>query len=163
MKKIIFVLLVAVFVYSCDSDETVKGVKLGKGEMVVDTFTNGSPQLIRLFEVVDGQRIPVYEKEFYEDGKILKEGPMKDNRRNGKWKAYYRDGQLWNSGSYDMGVRNDTIMGYYENGNLKYQGIFQKGVKHGVWSFYEEDGTFKESKVYLLPGEKMQDSIRVVN
>lgn len=161
MRNILFVFVIAALVYACGSDGEPKKVKVSSDEIVVDTFTNGSPQIVRQFKMVDGAQVVFYEKEFYEDGKLLKEGPILMNSRDGKWKAYYRNGELWSEGYYSKGVRNDTIIGYYENGKMRYKGLFKNGVKHGVWMFYDENGAFKENKVYLLPGEKMVDSIRL--
>lgn len=152
MKKLIAILILAAFMASCGNDGP-KEVKLDDGEKVVSSFANGTPQIVREVKIVDDKTIGVYEKEYYEDGNLLKEGPIENNQRNGLWKAYYRNGNIWSEGYYLGGVRNDSIKGYYTDGTLKYVGLFEKGQKTGTWLFYDESGKLTENKVYMKPGE----------
>jgi antitoxin component YwqK of YwqJK toxin-antitoxin module len=158
MRKIIVFVLAVVFMASCSSDGPKK-VKVKSNEEVVVSFASGSPQVVRTFDDVDGQKLPVFEKEYYEDGNILKEGSISENKRDGEWKAYYRNGQLWNTGSYVLGVRNDSIIGYYSDGTLKYKGVFDMGQKTGTWLEYNEKGELVENQVYMKPGEKREQTI----
>jgi len=159
MKKLIVLIVIAVVIASCGNDQESGKVKLENNEKVVTTFANGSPQIVRQFEKNDDTLVAVYEKEYYDDGNLLKEGPILNNKRNGKWKTYYRTGKIWNEGKYKEGVRDDTIKGYYVNGNLKYKGIFKDGEKTGVWLYFDENGKFKENQVYMKPGEKREDTL----
>lgn len=158
MRKILLVILGMVILASCSNDGKNK-VKVRSNEEVMQSFANGSPQVVRTFEEVDGQSIPVYEKEYYDDGNLLKEGPIADNKRDGEWKAYYRNGQLWNIGKYKSGVRNDSIKGYYTDGTLKYRGVFDMGQKTGTWLEYNEQGELVENKVFMKPGEVKEQII----
>jgi len=151
-----------VFLASCSSDGPKK-VKVKSNEEVIVTFADGSPQIVRTFEEVEGEKIPVFEKEYYEDGNILKEGPISENKKNGAWKAYYRNGNLWNEGAYVLGVRNDSIKGYYTDGTIKYKGVFDMGEKTGTWLEYNEQGELVDNKVYMKPGEKKEQTIILPN
>ena len=162
MNKIVIVVLGMLFLASCSSDGPKK-VKVGSNEEVVSSFAGGSPQIVRVLEEVDGVKIPVYEKEYYEDGNILKEGPVSEYKRNGVWKAYYRNGNLWNEGTYVLGVRNDSIKGYFTDGTLKYQGVFDMGQKTGTWLEYNEQGELIDNKVYMKPGEKREQTLTIPN
>jgi antitoxin component YwqK of YwqJK toxin-antitoxin module len=162
MNRIMTFVLAMVFLASCNSDGPKK-VKVKSNEVVMETFAGGSPQVVRTFEEVGGEKIPVYEKEYYEDGNILKEGPISENKRNGKWKAYYRNGNLWNEGSYVLGVRNDSIKGFYTDGTLKYKGVFDMGEKTGTWLEYNEQGELVDNKVYMKPGEKREQTLTIPN
>jgi antitoxin component YwqK of YwqJK toxin-antitoxin module len=160
MKKIIIAILSVTFLISCEN-EGPKDVKLDDNEKVVTSFANGAPQIVRELKKSDTGVESVYEKEYYEDGNILKEGPIDNNQRHGYWKTYYRNGNLWNEGYYDHGVRQDSITGYYPDGELKYIGVFDKGQKTGTWLFYDEQGKLKENKVYMKPGEKRETDIYI--
>lgn len=162
MRRIILYVIIVSLFASC-SNEGPKEVKVGKGEKVVTAFANGSPQVVRELQEVDGKVVAVYEKEYYEDGNLLKEGAIADNQRHGLWKAYYRSGKIWNIGHYDHGVRTDSIKGYYTNGNLKYKGFYKDGNKSGTWMFYDENGDFVENKVYMMPGEKREEPLTIPN
>lgn len=158
MKKTAVLILVAFMIASCSNDGKSK-VKLDDSEKVVTTFANGDPQIVREFEEKGDTLIPVYEKEYYDDGNLLKEGPIFNNKRHGYWKTYYRNGNIWSEGKYYEGLRDDTIKGYYLNGNLKYKGVYNNGTKTGVWLSFEENGKLKENQVYMKPGEKREDTL----
>lgn len=153
MKKV-FVLLLAVFVMAaCDSGEgKVKKVKLANDEKVLETYANGSPRIVRVFKERDGKSDFEYEKEYYEDGNLLKEGAIVANGKDGIWKSYYRDGTLWTEGIFVKGKREGAIKSYYPNGKLKYEGTFVAGEKAGQWKFYKEDGTFDKMANYMQAG-----------
>lgn len=160
MKKIALIIIIAAVIASCSNDGP-KEVKIGKNEKQVTSFANGTPQIVREMEEVDGKLEATYEKEYYDDGNLLKEGQIQGNQKHGEWKAYYRSGQLWNIGSYDRGVRIDTIKGYYTNGNLKYVGFYKEGQKSGSWEYFDEDGKFTEEKIFMQPGEVREEQIKV--
>lgn len=160
IKKLILFLVIGLVIASCSNDGP-KEVKIGKKEKIVSAFANETPQIVREFEDKDGAPIAVYEKEYYEDGNLLKEGPIDNNKRHGNWKTYYRSGKTWNELTYYEGTLDDTIKGYYTNGTMKYQGIYNKGQKTGVWLFFDEEGNLKENKVYMQPGEKREDTLRL--
>jgi len=161
MKKFLIVLMIPFFILACNSAEKKgpKKVKIGNNEEVVTTFTNGNPQVVRQFEGTDTNRMAVYEKEYYEDGSLLKEGPVSNNKKSGTWKTYYRSGQVQDIAVYRDGVISDTITGYFENGNLKYKGLFKDGQKTGIWLIFDENGKLLENRAYMKPGEKRSDSL----
>lgn len=156
MKKLIAFILIGFVIASCGSDGP-KEVKIGKGEKVVTSFADGAPQIVRTLEEKNGKLVGIYEKEYYDDGNLLKEGSIVNNKRHGYWKAYYRSGNIWNEGMFYEGMRDDTIKGYYTNGNLKYKGLYFNGQKTGVWLIWDEDGTLIENTVYMQPGEKREE------
>lgn len=158
MKKLVLFLMAGLIIASCSSDGPKK-VKINKKEKVVASFANGDPQIVREFEEKDGAPIAGYEKEYYEDGNLLKEGPIVNNKRHGYWKTYYRSGKIWSESMFYEGTLDDTIKGYYTNGNLKYRGIYNNGQKTGVWLFFDENGKLTENKVYMQPGEIREDSL----
>ena len=151
--KNILILVISLFVLaSCGSDNSkdtgdnsVKQTKTQKiaapdGEHVISTYTNEKPKIVRTYEVEGEKRTAVYEKEYYEDGNLLKEGGLKNGKRNGEWKSYRRDGILWSNGNYIEGIRDGITITYHPNGKIYYEGHYSKGSKSGVWKFYDRDG-----------------------
>lgn len=140
MKKVILFMAVAAILAACGNGETKKTLV---GKDVISRYTNGAVQIERDYKMIDGKRLAVYEWEYYEDGNILKEGPLSSNeKRDGEWKSYYRDGKLWSEGDYNDGVREGKTITYHPNGNKYYEGSFRRAQKTGIWKFYKENGEF---------------------
>lgn len=151
--------MLAIFA-ACNSGDGKK-VKVKSSEEVVESFANGTPRLVREIEEMDGKQFHVYEKEYYEDGNLAKEGPVKDGQKDGEWKTYYRSGKIWNEGFYRDGKRSDTTIAYYENGNVRYVGVFTNGIKTGTWKLFKEDGELDKTQIYMNPDEVRTDSISI--
>ncbi|MEJ2595121.1 MAG: hypothetical protein P8100_08355 [bacterium] len=160
MRIFASLLIITLLITSCGSDGP-KEVELKDSEEVVSSFANGTPQIVREVQKEEGGMVSVYEKEYYEDGHLLKEGPIENNQRHGYWKTYYRNGNIWNEGYYDHGVRQDSVKAYYPDGTLKYVGLFEQGQKTGTWLFYNEDGELTENQVYMQPGEVRETDLYV--
>ena len=64
-------------------------------------------------------------RHFYENGKLKREGRLKNGKNDGLWK------------------------GYYENGELMEEGNFKIGKKVGSWKYYNQEGQLK-TKYYSL-------------
>ncbi len=149
MKHFILFVIAAVVLASCGSngeadnksqDKENKSVYLKAGEQVIEEYANGSPRLVRTIEEVNGELVAVYEKEYWDDGNILKEGGIKNGNRDGAWKSFHRDGTLWSEGDFKDGIREGVTIAYHPNGNKKYHGFFTNGTKSGIWKFYDENG-----------------------
>jgi antitoxin component YwqK of YwqJK toxin-antitoxin module len=160
MRNILLMMIIAAMLVSCSSDGPKK-VKLERGEKVVASFANGNPQVVRELKEIDGKMEAVYEKEYYDDGNLLKEGAIMNNKRHGEWKSFYRKGNLWSVGNFDNGVRTDSIVGYYPNGALKYRGFYKDGQKSGTWELFDENGNYTEKKVYMQPGEVREEQLTI--
>ena len=151
MKKYIILILVVSTIISCNSgnDEKKDQFKLENGEIIISKYINEQPQIIRKAEKIDGVEKNIYEKEYYEDGNLLKEGPLKDDKRDGMWKSYYRDGgTLWSEGEFTDGMREGITKSYHPNGQVRYAGSFTNGKKFGEWRFYDENGELLEIKYF---------------
>ena len=122
------------------TENTITKVSDSNGEHVISSYANGTPKIIREYKTEGEQRVAVYEKENYEDGKLLKEGGLKNGKRHGLWKSYRRDGILWSEGDYNEGVRNGITITYHPNGKMYYQGEYTNGKKSGKWTFYNNEG-----------------------
>jgi antitoxin component YwqK of YwqJK toxin-antitoxin module len=144
MNKVIFIFIsitIGIYFTACDNNSIIKSAVVKE---VVGNYPDGSSQIERDFKVVDEKKIVVYEREYYKDGKVLKEGPLNsDVKRNGLWKSYYRDGILWSEGDFVNGIREGKTATYFANGQKYYEGNIQK-LKN------PEFGNFGMNKVILL-------------
>jgi antitoxin component YwqK of YwqJK toxin-antitoxin module len=138
MNKVILFLVVAVLFTACDDSTPKKSLE---GKEVISRYTNGIAQMERDYKMVDGKRFATYEWEYYEDGNVLKEGPLSSGeKRDGIWRSFYRDGILWSEGEYKNGIRDGRTVTYHSNGKKYYEGQFVRAQKSGIWKFYKENG-----------------------
>lgn len=143
MKKIALIIMIAALFTACGSDgEKKEKGELSDKEMVMSKFANDVAQVTWEYGDVDGKRLPVYQREYNEDGTLFKEGPLKGQRREGAWKSYYRDGTLWSENFYKNGLIDGKTITYFPNGKKRYEGYFKNASKTGVWKFWNEEGEF---------------------
>ncbi len=143
MKKSALYLAIAIVIGIFSACSNSGNEKSLEGAEVIESYANGNPRIERDYKMIDGKRLAVYEREYYADNKILKEGPLDSNEsRDGLWKSYRQDGMLWSEGEYKNGVRQGKTITYHPTGNIYYEGRFNKGQKSGVWKFYKENGEF---------------------
>ena len=151
MKKYIVFVWALMVLVSCSDNNKVGNVTLEENEEAITTYINGNPQIVKGFKETDGIKTYVYQKEYYEDGNLLKEGPLKEDKRHGIWKSYHRDGSLWSEGEFVDGKMEGNTTSYHPNGQVRYNGSFKDGIKSGEWRFYDEDGELLEIKYFTQP------------
>ncbi len=136
MSKVFLVLMITVFFTACENSNSGNDVVETN---VISSFENGSPKVERDYKLVNNNLISIYEREYYEDGNLLKEGSLnEDKKRNGLWKSYYRDGVLWSQGDFVNGIREGITITYFASGKKYYEGYYTKGKKSGMWKFWNE-------------------------
>lgn len=148
MKKYILIVSSLIIFVACGSTDDQNKNDAGKNEVVISKYINEQPQIVRKFEIKDEVRVFIYEKEFYDDGNLLKEGALKDNKRNGVWKSYYKDGTKWSEGEFIDGKMEGNTTSYHSNGQIRYTGSFEEGKKSGEWRFYDENGELLEIQFF---------------
>lgn len=137
MMRLVQLFFIFLFFVSCQSAEQPK-----QGVDVVKSYPEGAVKVDQLYEIKDGNKVAVYQREYYEDGSLLKEGPLKNEKMDGFWKSYYNTGILWSEGEFTEGIRNGISNTYHANGNKYYEGHFTNNEKDGIWRFWREDGSF---------------------
>lgn len=150
MKKLLMIFLILFLMASCDFYKTEDATsnfelkeeqnQVSNGDHVITSFANGNPKVVKTFEVKGNKLIAVYEKEYYEDGTLFKEGKLKNEKREGFWKSYRPNGILWSEGNFKNGHRNGVTTTYHPNGNIYYLGEYTNGSKSGNWKFYNNEG-----------------------
>ena len=158
MRNLLLLIIIFSILAACDSEDGKKRGKRNK-EQVLESYANGTARKVWEYKEIEGKQVAVTSNEYYEDGKLLKTGPLKDGRAEGEWFMYYRSGKIMNKGLYKNGKRNDTTIAYYENGKIKYIGIFNEGEKTGKWQLFTEEGELEKIQAYLQPGEVLSDSL----
>lgn len=128
MKQILLFMAMALMLGSCAPRLT---------EKVEAKHSNGQPQVVRYYDKNDNC---VKEIEYYESGQVKMEGAMKDEKRDGEWKAYFPDGRVQSIGTFVNGMRTGKATVWQENGNLLQEGFYKEGTHCGKWKFYDEQG-----------------------
>jgi len=90
-------------------------------------------------------------KEYYPNGKIMKEYTLKDGQIDGSYKFYNSLGKLVSDQYYKDGVPDGLLRTYYENGQVKAE-MNMKGYNiSGPSNEYDEDGTLRKKS--MISGE----------
>jgi antitoxin component YwqK of YwqJK toxin-antitoxin module len=81
-----------------------------------------------------------YQKEFYKNGQIEKEGWVLNNSKIDYWKFYYKDGNLKKEGLFKDNL--ETKYWYFYSPNLikEKEGHFKYGKQEDWWLFYDKNG-----------------------
>ena len=128
MKRLFLFLVTVLMLSSCTAQLT---------EKVEAKFPNGQTQIVRYYNKDDKC---VKEIEYYETGQVKMEGAMKDEKRDGEWKAYFPNGRLQSIGTFVNGLRTGEATVWQENGNRLQEGFYKEGTHCGKWKFYDEQG-----------------------
>lgn len=106
-------------------------------EEVINTHDNGQPAKVYYY---NKENEWVFEKDYYDTGALMMEGPVLNQQREGEWKAYFPDGKLQSTGVFVAGVSNGKKQIFHENGHLWMDGWYANDHKCGEWIFYDEQG-----------------------
>jgi hypothetical protein len=86
-------------------------------------------------------------EEFYPNGSIKSETPLKNGLRNGLVKNYSEAGHLLSTAEYVNDLRNGWVINYStENGKPMFKAMYKDDVQHGqLFQYYQEGMLFRES------------------
>jgi uncharacterized protein len=103
--------------------------------------------------------------EYYEDGRIKKQGGFKNNKPEGTHYGFdesgrpseskiYKDGILLAEGLIDSaGMKQGTWKEYYPEGTIRAEGKYEDNKRIGEWIFYHPNKKIEQRGIYLK-GEK---------
>ena len=114
-------------------------------EEVVSNYDNGMPA--KAYYYTKGNQW-VYEKDFYDTGILMMEGPIANGQREGDWTSYFPDGKIQSTGVYKEGLRVGKSKVYHENGHLWMDGWYKDNHRCGEWIYYDEQGYELERRNY---------------
>jgi len=103
----------------------IQGIKTIKNKKFEGNFNNNG-------EFTNGK--------YFENNKLIYEGPFKDDQFDGEGKLYYENEKLEYEGFFENGKFHGEGTLYYEDGILEYEGLFENGKFHGEGKHYYEDG-----------------------
>ena len=135
MKKLLYLVFVALLFVSCGNEETKRVEKV-----YMYHESNGTPWIIYYYDVKGSDSVWVAEKWFHDNGALNLEGNIKDGKREGEFKSYYPSGRLYSVGAFVDGKREGRGLVYHENGQLNIDGDYHDGKPYGLWKFYDTEG-----------------------
>ena len=78
----------------------------------------------------------------------LKQGKVKDGKKDGEWLYYIENGQLYLKNTYKDGKKDGERLKYYDNGQLMEKGYYKNGKQEGEWLEYHENGQIEKTEIY---------------
>ena len=111
-------------------------------KIIEETYPDGSPKLVKLYEINGDSKTMLNEISYYSSGQERYEGAYKDGKRHGKWIYYYENGNKWSEGFFDNGLRHGFGTTWHKNGNKYFEGNYNQGHRVGTWKFWDENGDF---------------------
>lgn len=157
LQSLILSLITILFI-SCQQNRPDPDEKFNDktpGRKVVEAYSDKSPQIVYFYEVEEGKTTnkKVGEMYYYQDKKVFAGGGMKNNKKEGAWKAYHPNGKVQTDAFYIDGKEDGDYTVYHPNGKVYYSGQYQKGICSGEWQFF--DGKGKLLKTIQAEGNNM--------
>jgi len=147
VKKLNLLLFLFVFLYVACSQKKGDTVfdypENAPEKKIVEYHEGGVPKTVFYYKVdEDGKRTneKIGEVEFYEDKKPYRGGGLKNDLRDGVWRAFHPDGKIQVEAFYIDGKEDGDYKIYRENGHLLQHGQYKDGICTGEWKFYDENG-----------------------
>ena len=134
MNKIFQILLLFLFLASCDDDYQDVKVYYETGEIKAEGV------MYKGYEHGPWVR-------YYKNGKKESEGSFYFGTQVSDWYWYYDNGQIEDSVYFDRGDEQGLGVSYYKNGSKKAYGQWNLGYKFGIWRYFNKDG------VLMMKGE----------
>ena len=147
-NKLSFVLLLFLFLFSCQQEEKNKKVTLvlDNGFLVIDTFPDGKAKTT--YKVLKDDTTRTLVEVYHPNGQLSLKGEVVRNQRDGEWTAWDENHRIITIGHYSNGVEDGSKSVWYPSGKLYYEGIFKNGNRSGIWRFYKENGSLDEEINY---------------
>ncbi|MCD4773903.1 MAG: hypothetical protein K8R41_11030 [Bacteroidales bacterium] len=111
-------------------------------KIIEETYPDGSPKLVKLYEINGDSKTMLKEISFYPNRQERYEGAYKEGKRHGDWIYFFENGNKWSKGSFDNGLRNGFGTTWHKNGNKYFEGSYNQGHRTGIWKFWDENGNF---------------------
>lgn len=144
-KALVLITLISLFI-SCGNNRPDPKDQFNDktpGRKVVNTYENKDPQMAYFYEVDDNKNVTnnkIGEMYYYQDKKVYVGGGMKNNLRDGVWKAYHPNGNIQTDAFYINGKEDGDYTVYYDNEQILYSGHYTNGICDGEWKFYSKQG-----------------------
>ncbi len=113
-------ILLLLILTACDSKSKVE-------RLVTSAYANGQPERVKLFAVIDGEKVLVGEERYYLNGNLQRSRELKDGYPHGLWREWYKNGQLKVEKQYVQGNLDGLQRGWYQDGSPRYEAKFSDG------------------------------------
>ena len=131
MRKIFLLLISAVLFASCAKEYE---------EVIEDSYEDGSPKTVKVYEVNGDEKDLVKEIAYYENKQKRLVGEYKNGQRDGFWQYWYENGNKWSEGYFKAGRRDGLGKTYHDNGQLYVEGTYNDDIRVEAWRFYDRNG-----------------------
>lgn len=91
------------------------------------------------------------------NGKVMREGPYSNGKRNGTWTFNSYDGYIVCTGDYKAGEKHGEWFHYYANGEPASASYYNEGKHVGDWIAYHSNGKVAAKRSY--ENEKLKESV----
>lgn len=149
-KTTVFILLI-LLTFSCNKNRPDPAEQFNDktpGRKVIESYSNQNPQVVYFYEVDENDKVTdtkIGEMYYYQDKKVYVGGGVKNNKRDGVWKAYHPNGKVQTDAFYIEGKEDGDYTVYYDNEQILYSGHYTKGICDGAWKFYSRNGKLTKS------------------
>ena len=145
LKNIGLVLLVILAV-SCtrkgkqseiDPDDTLPG------RTVIELNPDSTPKIVYYYKVDANGNLTsekIREVHYRPGKKKYVAGDIKNDLRNGEWKAYHENGRVQTEATYVDGKEDGEYKVYRDNGAYLYIGHYDHGICVGEWKKFDNEG-----------------------
>ncbi len=99
---------------------------------------------------------------YFGDGNLLSNYNYKDGKKDGEWLEYHENGQLKIKRNYKDGKLEGESLWYHKNGQLESRGNFKDDEKEGEWSHYRSNGKLWR-KYYYKDVKKMVNGLGMIH
>lgn len=139
MKKLLFIITVAVFTACSGEESSDMAAKAGQVE---NTDTSEDKNVV----TIKGDNYT----EYYPGTEIVKfEGKLDENGdRMGRWVYFSKNGKELSSTEYVHGKKDGVSIVKYNNGVVRYIGQYKDDKKVGKWTYRNEDGSLDKEVDY---------------
>lgn len=100
--------------------------------------------VIILLIVIFGCTKSEIEQEFYPDGKLKFEVPLRGGERHGQSIQYYKNGKIQLISNWENGIKKGESISFYVNGNPHIKATYDSGVANGIIYIYDSLNNLKE-------------------
>jgi antitoxin component YwqK of YwqJK toxin-antitoxin module len=150
MKKVILAFLVFSFLNTFAQKQNEMGFFVNEDNSLfsgVFTFTKNN--LKHEVIIVNGE-INGLAKIFNADQKLLEEGRLINNTKDGKWLRYNSKGNVINIAFFKLGKKDSTWLVFDDNQVKRMEMHYKNGEKTGEWKSWNEAGDLVAVKAYVL-------------
>lgn len=150
MKKVILAFLVFSVLNTFAQKQNEMGFFVNEDNSLfsgVFTFTKNN--LKHEVTIVKGE-INGLAKIFDADQKLLEEGQLVNNTKDGKWLRYNTAGNVINIAFFKLGKKDSTWLVFDDNQVKRMEMHYKDGEKVGEWKSWNEAGDLVAVKAYVL-------------